>query len=483
MPTSSPSSTSAYTPPIRIAYLLADAGVPYLDSQKGASIHARSLVRAFEQEGCEVDVYAFRKGRKRVEGFNCRQISKSRLTQWYLGKVLDRGIFVNPFASKAKRKRARENWTAPNWMVAIGVILWQRDFYKFTLKECRKRKTDFLYARNAWLGGACARLKRALNIPLALEVNAVVTIEKATRKEIAFASLTKKTECDAIATAGLVLPVTRELKQQIIELSGAAPEKVTVTPNAVDLDIFSPAPAPADGANASDRDFIIGCVHSFKAYHGMEVLLEAAVRLRESIPRLKVRLVGGGGDLERVRQEASDMGLDGCVEFTGTVAHHEVPHHLRDCAVCVAPYVGEENLYGCPMKLYEYMALKVPIVAAAWGDIPNILTHEQTAYLHTIGDAESLADYITRIHADPDHAARMAEAAYKLVESHTWRSIARKILDWHARSGASGGTIGGGGANKPRGEINSAAEEKPSASQPRSGSAGKTIALRQKALT
>src|SRR5690606_28694830 len=41
--------------PPRVAYLLADAGITLADSRKGPSIHVRSMIRAFLQEGCEVD--------------------------------------------------------------------------------------------------------------------------------------------------------------------------------------------------------------------------------------------------------------------------------------------------------------------------------------------------------------------------------------------------------------------------------------------
>jgi glycosyltransferase involved in cell wall biosynthesis len=78
------------------------------------------------------------------------------------------------------------------------------------------------------------------------------------------------------------------------------------------------------------------------------------------------------------------------------------------------------------------MGMKIPIVASRWGDIPNIVTHGETALLHAEADAAALAEVIRDVWHDPAAARARAERAYALAQSHTWRATARKILDWHA---------------------------------------------------
>ena len=184
--------------------------------------------------------------------------------------------------------------------------------------------------------------------------------------------------------------------------------------------IFS-IPAP-DANGHAENGFLIGAVNSFKAYHGMETLLQATARLKGTIPHLGLRLIGTGKALPRMRELARELEIDDIIEFKGMVDHDRVPGLLRDCAVCVAPYQGSHNQYNCPMKLYEYMGMKIPVVASAWGDIPNIVRHGETALLHQEADPASLAECILEVYRHPEAARQRVEAAYRLAERQTWRA-------------------------------------------------------------
>lgn len=391
----------------RVAYLLPDAGIGLWDSRKGSSIHARSMIRAFAAEGCDVDIYTMRAGKGKPETgtFKAHVVHQSGLTKWWL------------------RHFVTGHPDAPNWLIAIGWLLWQRDFYRHARRGCRKRRPDLIYARSSWFAWPAAKLSRYFHVPMFLEVNAVFTIEKADRGELAFAGLTRRIEKGIYEAARKILPVSAEIKDQIVEY-GIEPDKIVVTPNAVDLELFHPAEPQPNGR------FTVGAVNSMRGYHGMETLLRAAKIARERIPNFKLLLIGGGQRLEEVKGFAASLDLGDTVEFTGIIDHQKVPKRLAECAVCAAPYEGEVNQYNCPMKLYEYMAMKIPIVASRWGDIPNIVTDGETGLLHAAADPQSLAEAIFKIHDDPEGARRRAEAAYALAEKHTWRATARRVLDW-----------------------------------------------------
>jgi len=406
-------------PPLRIAYLLADGGVPFFDSRKGASIHARAMARAFADEGCEVTVFALRAGNGLARHFDLREIKRSTLTRWFHERVM------NPLGRRARGRPAGRAAGRANLAAAWGVLLWQADFLRQTLASLHRGPPDLLYARHAWLAFPYYRLQARFNVPLLVEVNALQTIERRARGQLALARLTGSIERRTLERAALLLPVTAELRRQILGL-GIEREKVVVTPNGVDLEAFRPGPPAEPSPNG---DFVVGCASSFKPYHGHEVLFEAARRLEPLIPGLKLRLIGGGPEGRRLRGLAETLGIAPRVEFTGAVDHERVPELLRGCDVGVTPYVGDQNLYGCPMKLVEYMALKLPIVSAAWGDIPNTLRHGETALLHAPGDAEALAAALLEIHRDRAAARRRAETAYAEVQERSWRATARGILD------------------------------------------------------
>lgn len=408
----------------RIAYLLADAGITLWDSKKGCSIHARSVIKAFEQEGCKIDVYVMRAGKKNKCGqrfgknVKVKVVHQSSLTRWWLNKFLGRDYWR--WLCFGKARQAPE---APNWMIAVGWMLWHRDFYRSVARLTQKHPPDLIYARSSWFSWPYAALKKKLSVPMFLEVNSVFSIEKADRLENAFDGYSTRCDRAMYEASERILPVSALLKEQIKSL-GIEGEKIDVTPNAVDLELFS----PQKSADRKEGSFIIGAVNSMRAYHGMGTLLRAARLLRDKIPGLGLLLIGGGFTFDEVKQDARDIGVDDITEFTGIIDHSQVPVRLRECAVCAAPYEGEVNQYNCPMKLYEYMALKVPIVASDWGDIPNIVRDGQTALLHRPGDPQSLADTIESVWRDQEAARQRVENAYENIEQHSWRAIVQRII-------------------------------------------------------
>jgi glycosyltransferase involved in cell wall biosynthesis len=317
---------------------------------------------------------------------------------------------------------------ASNRATAISWRLWQRDFFRAARAGGAAHPPDLIYARNAWFAWPYAALARTLEAPLFLEVNAVLSVEKQAYGEAAFAGTARRIEREAFRTAARILPVSAELARQA-EAMGADPARIAVTPNAVDAELFAPPPA---GPEHAPGRWVVGAACSMRAYHGMGTLLEAAARLREAIPGLRLLLIGGGPMLNELTKQAGELGIAGIVEFAGVTAHEDVARRLRECDACVCPNEGEANQYNCPMKIFEYMAMRIPVVASRWGDIPNIVDDGGTGMLHAPGDPDSLAAALLRTYREPEAARRRAEAARAEMQPRTWRAIARQAIEWAA---------------------------------------------------
>ena len=413
--------------PARVAYLLADAGVAIGESEKGCSIHARSMIQAFQAESSPVDVYALRRGKDRTHD-HVGEAAIQRVRSSMLSRLWRQGLI--------HEQRWRRLWpfapdesATPRWISAVATLLRQRDFLRHVRGACRAHRPDVLYARHAWLAYPYACLRRRTGAPLVLEVNAVTGVEKAARGEMVFERLARAIERGALQAADRILVVSEQLREQVVRIGGD-PRKIALAPNAVDPALFRPAERRPENSRS---EFRIGAVCSMRPYHGVGTLLRSAAAIRSETPGLRLRLIGGGPELEAMRALARQLGIAEVTEFTGTVEHPRVAGLLQDCDVCAAPYEGDENQYGCPMKLYEYMAVGTPIVASSWGDVTNILGHGRTALLHEPGSVESLAGALLEVYRDPDSARGRARLAREEVAAkHTWRKRARDILAWRA---------------------------------------------------
>jgi glycosyltransferase involved in cell wall biosynthesis len=96
--------------------------------------------------------------------------------------------------------------------------------------------------------------------------------------------------------------------------------------------------------------------------------------------------------------------------------------------VAVAPYPPLSLFYSSPLKIYEYMAAGLPIVASKIGQVGEIIDHEETGILFPPGDAAALTRALCDLKSNPEKRRRLGEQARAAVQRHTWDHQAIAIL-------------------------------------------------------
>jgi glycosyltransferase involved in cell wall biosynthesis len=223
-----------------------------------------------------------------------------------------------------------------------------------------------------------------------------------------------------------LVTVTEALREEWIA-AGISPVKIAVWPDAVDLERFDHFPPPSEARTAlqipREGALAVYCGH-FYDEKGVPSLVDAA-RL---MPKAIVQLVGGWPqDIERMRERAR-----GChtLRFVGFVANALVPLHLAAADVLVIPNSARfpQARTTSPLKLFEYMAARRPIVATRIPAFAGLLRHGENAWLVAPDSPEALADGIERVLASPALGAQLAEQAWRDVQQHTWLRRAAGIL-------------------------------------------------------
>ncbi len=153
-------------------------------------------------------------------------------------------------------------------------------------------------------------------------------------------------------------------------------------------------------------------------WKGVEVLEEAAKRLPSGSMVLFVGPEKKGG-----------KSGPGKKRYAGYVPHKDIPLYLKAADVLVLPNApqGESRLFTSPLKMFEYMASKRPIVASDLKSIREILSEDE-CFFAKAGDPDSLASAMTKALHSPKEAGRRAEKAYlKARDNYTWSKRAEKI--------------------------------------------------------
>lgn len=171
---------------------------------------------------------------------------------------------------------------------------------------------------------------------------------------------------------------------------------------------------------AVDRPLVVytGRVNTGK---GAAVMADAAPLIRRATPA-DVLLVG------KVYEDRFEAAED--LRLTGFVPPSDVPAYLAAADVLVMPTTADlaYAAYTSPLKLFEYMAARRPIVASSLATVREVLEHERSALLYPPADAGALAAAVVRLLEDPALAGRLAAAAAEDVLEYDWTRRAERIL-------------------------------------------------------
>jgi len=164
-------------------------------------------------------------------------------------------------------------------------------------------------------------------------------------------------------------------------------------------------------------------------WKGVDVLVEAARRL----PEIRFLIAGGmEADVARVRELARGSAN---VRVDGFQPPARVVDYLAAADLAVVPNRSRPAIsarYTSPLKVFEAMALGVPLVASDLPSLRELLVPELDAVLVAPDDAAELARGIERLMGDEGLRARIGERLASRSAEHTWDARARRILAWMA---------------------------------------------------
>lgn len=231
-----------------------------------------------------------------------------------------------------------------------------------------------------------------------------------------------------------VVTICEGMRQEIVR-RGAAPERVTVVPNGVDVEWFEPRPrseplARALGLNGGP---VFGFVGSFYRYEGLRFLLEAFPDLRRALPQTRLLLVGSGEEEATLRAMAADAG--DAVIFAGQVPHEQVRefYSVMDVFVCPRRRMRLTELV-TPLKPLEAMAMGRPVLASDVGGLAELIRQDVTGLMFRAESAASLLTEAVRLGADAGLRSCLGQGARKHAErERSWRQIVTRYVPLYER--------------------------------------------------
>lgn len=295
-------------------------------------------------------------------------------------------------------------------------------------------KPDILHAHSPSLNGIAAlRVARKLKIPLVYEVRAFwedAAVDHGTSTEWGIRyRLTRALENYAMHHADAITTICEGLRGDIISRK-IAPEKVTVIPNAVDLENFEMIQS-TDGELRNSLGLtnrqVVGFIGSFYAYEGLTVLLQALPWMLADNSDIRLLLVGGGPQEAELRQLANELKIADKVVFTGRVPHEQVQRYYSIIDVLVYPRLSMRLTdLVTPLKPLEAMAQGKLLAASDVGGHRELIRDGHNGVLFKTNDPRSLAEKVNALLQAPARWPALRQAGREYVETErNWvRSVA-----------------------------------------------------------
>src|SRR5258706_15977873 len=189
---------------------------------------------------------------------------------------------------------------------------------------------------------------------------------------------------------------------------GVARERITMIPNGLDHEHYTPGPMPPGRTILS-----LGRVEPYKR---IDIAVAAMAKVVDRVPDARLVIVGRGDALPGLERQVAKLGLERTVEFRGFVSEEEKVALYRGARVFVNPSEKE----GWGLTILEANACGTPAVASDVPGLRDSVRHEQTGLLVPHGDVAACADAITRILRDEDEWRRLRRGALAWAAGFRW---------------------------------------------------------------
>lgn len=314
---------------------------------------------------------------------------------------------------------------APEWLFELSELLYNLVAWWRLRARLQRDDPAWIYERYSLFLFAGVWLARRRGVPIVLEVNDSAVMPRV--RPLLMRALAQRIEkwvfnhCD-----GLVF-VSSAFRDQVLAAHGSL-SRTIISPNAADISRFDPARTDRHATRRRlgiDDKLVCGYLGAFIEWHGIHRFIdEAAPQLVERAD-IALLLVGDGKTRAQVEASLQYHGVADHAVLTGAVPHDQVPELLAAMDISVLP---DSNTYGSPMKLFELMAMGVPVVAPDYGPVAEVIEDGVTGWLFPRGNIQRCLEILLAL--TPAQIRQVGDQARQYILAHRqWRNNAMQLVD------------------------------------------------------
>ena len=298
------------------------------------------------------------------------------------------------------------------------------------------RRADLVVATSPQFFTACAGyvVSRMKRIPFVFELRDLwpesIKAVGAMKNERLFAML-ERIEMFLYRKAACIIPNTHSFKENLTQ-RGIEPHKIHVITNGVDLTRFRKIPKDWDlvAQYGLEDKFVAGYIGTHGMAHGLDTLLEAAQKLSQMPDGQKYHLLflGDGARKKQLIDKASALQLSN-VNFINSVPKEDVVRYWSLLDVSINHLRKSELFLSViPSKLFEAMAIGIPVLHGVAGESAQIVEREKVGYVFESEDADALVYGLERLAGNEELYAKLCAASLEAARRYDRKVLAIRML-------------------------------------------------------
>jgi len=298
----------------------------------------------------------------------------------------------------------------------------QSNIKKTAIKIGKSEQFDFIFTifhPFHLVPKAAVEAAKELRIPSIVKIDDAI-YEKASGIKSLQRKIEKLINAKTLRTGTKILVSNIDTKKIVINEYNVKPEKISIIPNGVDLSLFNTI------TKKNPKKIVFaGAMY----YHrGLDILLEAIPIVIKKIPDAKFVLLGSGTEMDKLKKIVLENKLENSVEFKGWIKRDNIPKNISDASIGIGPLrLTDVTSRALPIKVLEYMAVSLPIIAQK-GTLPeDVLQNEKNGYF--IENSNDLAEKIILLLDQPKKVENMGIQSSKMVQKFSWNNVVKNIIE------------------------------------------------------
>ncbi len=293
-------------------------------------------------------------------------------------------------------------------------------------------EADLIFERLSWMGYGSVFAAKQLAIPLVIEYNGD-PLHDLEAKQMAPKGLQRILSTFLLRYtlnhANFLIASGNGWRENLVNKWKIPSKKIEVIENGTDLvslldskDIKNFSQTELDSTKSVKIVYLGG----FYPWHGTNTLINSFARCKLDFPNSELILIGAGFGLNETQSLVNKLSLEQSVTFTGQIPARDYAPILAGADIGVSPYCNWIEYSG--LKLFDYKAAGLAIIASGDDSNPKTLTHDETGLIIPPCDEEALTRALTQLLADPQKRKTLGQNARHEAElKHTWKITGQQI--------------------------------------------------------